>query len=63
MTWRTVSEMLTFKTMKRRWNIVITGSCLDDMGTVSEILTFKTMKRQWNIVITGSCLDDMGNSE
>ncbi len=45
-----------FKTMKRQWNILITGSRLDDIEN-SEI--FKTMKRQWNILITGSSLDDM----
>ena len=43
-----------FKTMKRQWNILITGSWLDDMEN-SEI--FKTMIRQWNILITGSWLD------
>jgi hypothetical protein len=43
-----------FKTMKRQWNILITGSWLDGMEN-SEI--FKTMKRQWNILITGSWLD------
>ena len=48
-----------FKTMKRQWNILITGSWLDGMEN-SEI--FKTMKRQWNILITGSWLDDMENS-
>jgi NifB/MoaA-like Fe-S oxidoreductase len=39
-----------FKTMKRQWNFLITGSPLDDMEN-SEI--FKTMKTQWNIMITG----------
>jgi hypothetical protein len=43
-----------FKTMKRQWNIPMTGSWLDGMKN-SEI--FKTMKRQWNILITGSWLD------
>jgi hypothetical protein len=38
----TVREILTFKTMKRRWNIVITGSCLDDMENSG---IFKKMKR------------------
>jgi hypothetical protein len=38
----TVKEILTFKTMKRRWNIVITGSCLDDMEYSG---IFKKMKR------------------
>jgi hypothetical protein len=46
--------------MKRQWNILITGSWLDDMEN-SEI--FKIMKRQWNILITGSRLDGMKNSE
>ena len=38
----------TFKTMKRQWNILITGSRLGDMEN-SEI--FKTMERQLNILI------------
>ena len=50
---------MIFKTMKRQWNNLITGSWLDDMEN-SEI--FKTMKRQWNILIHGSWLDDMENS-
>jgi hypothetical protein len=40
-----------FKTMKRQWNILITGPWLDDM---ENSWIFKTMKRQWNILITGS---------
>jgi hypothetical protein len=39
-----------FKTMKRQWNILITGSQLDGMENSG---IFKTMKRQWNILIAG----------
>ncbi|CAB3984255.1 Hypothetical predicted protein [Paramuricea clavata] len=48
-----------FKTMKRQWNILITGSYLDGVENSG---IFKTMKRQWNILITGSWLDDMENT-